>query len=352
MSTMRTSIDMEKDRNLKNYFLQRNLRINKYGGRNMYQYKFTEDEEKRIKSNLDEPKTSTQTSIIDGFDEIDKKYKVDTSVTPTDNELNLKKLDDIVIDNEKIKDIATKELESERQATIDSIESKASSKHKDLENTIQSKKDDATIQKETIENLYQAKKENISDEALRRGLARSSIVINEIEAFDQDKINELIKVDKELSASISALNGEIDALKTEKESALSNYDISYAATLNKKINDLTSELASKQEEVVKYNNSIMEKEAEYRAKVDKQNASTTSKNISDQLDLAKFVNQYGEESLNAIKYEEKYNVALDYFNNLSRLDAMNELKGNAEYYKNQLGNRYYNLVAVMNNRRN
>ena len=66
--------------------------------------------------------------------------------------------------------------------------------------------------------------------------------------------------------------------------------------------------------------------------------------------FGEFIEKYGINALYSLKYQDKFNAALDYFNNFDKATALNELKNNATYYKEQLGNKYYDLLARMNNR--
>lgn len=335
---------------LMNRFLQISMMEDRYGGKSMYQYKFSNEEDKKVLSALDEQNQPSK-NIQDSFDNIDSKYTTQYTLPTTDNKLDLKRLGDVVVDQDAIKSQAENELRDERIASIDKINTTAKNKEAGLSSSIESARNNAIQQKANLDRLYEAKKTNASNEALKRGLARSSIIINQLEAFDQGKIDEYMKIDRELSRSIDSLNDQINTLNIEKDKALNEYNIAYATKLNNRIKELNDSLLSEQQKVIKYNNEIAEKEAEYTAKINKQNAELSSKNQADALSLATFIEKYGTETLNANKTTEKYNAALGILNGMDRASAMKELQSNADYYKDQLGNRYYTLLAVMNNRR-
>ena len=61
---------------IKNYFLQFIQSNNYYGGNGMYQYKFSDEDEKRILEQIDSTnnKKESDTSLSDQFSQIDNKY--------------------------------------------------------------------------------------------------------------------------------------------------------------------------------------------------------------------------------------------------------------------------------------
>lgn len=340
---------------LKNYFLQFIQSNNYYGGNGMYQYKFSDEDEKRILEQIDSAKSQKEsdTSLSNKFSQIDDKYDMsfDTnSKNENDSSIKFEKLDNVEINQDKIKKDAENSLAEEKKNEINSIIKEAENTKNDITASIQNVKTSAQTQKDNLDKLYEERKEVASDEALKRGLGRSSIIINQIDAFEKDKIDEYMAIDKELSSAINSLNAQLGELETNKQKALSDYDIAYAVKLNEKIKEINDELYQKQQEVIKYNNEIAEKEAEYNLSKEKQDASIKNDLISQQLDVAEFIEKYGINALYSLKYQDKFDVALDYFNNIDKATALNELKNNATYYKEQLGNKYYDLLARMNNR--
>lgn len=339
---------------IKNYFLQFIQSNNYYGGNGMYQYKFSDEDEKRILEQIDSTnnKKESDTSLSDQFSQIDNKYDMsfDTNSNNSDSSIKFEKLDNIEIDQDKIKQDAENSLAEERKNEIDSIINEAENSKNNINASIENVKSSAETQKSNLDKLYEERKQVASDEALKRGLGRSSIIINQIDAFEKEKIDEYMAIDKELSTAINNLNTQLGELESSKQKALSDYDIAYAVKLNEKIKEINDELYQKQQEVIKYNNEIAEKEAEYNLSKEKQDASIKNDLISQQLDVAEFIEKYGINALYSLKYQDKFNAALDYFNNFDKATALNELKNNATYYKEQLGNKYYDLLARMNNR--
>ena len=205
----------------------------------------------------------------------------------------------------------------------------------DLQST---NKENLSAQKDSLKNTYQELKQNASEDSIKRGLARSSIIVNVLEAFDQKMLDEYSNLDREYTQKFQELEEEKSLLENQKESALKSFDISYATKLNEKIEEINKEIAEKEKEVLEYNNKIAETEAEYKLNQQKQNQ-----------ELIDFIGKYGSTALNRVKEEEKYNRALSYFYTLDKDEALAELLNN-DQYKVELGSYYSKLEQTLRNR--
>ena len=194
-------------------------------------------------------------------------------------------------------------------------------------------------QKEETKNMYQTLKKDASNDATKRGLARSSIVINILDAFDQNMIDEINKINEEISTKVESLNNQKSLLSEQRQNALNAFDISYAVELSTKIDEINEKLAEEEQKVIEYNNQIAEKEAEYE-----------SKRNQDTLDRAEFIEKYGEDAIQNLKQDEKFEIALNYLNKLSKSEALSELETNRTY-SYELGPTNYNRLKILINQR-
>lgn len=110
-----------------------------------------------------------------------------------------------------------------------------------------------------------ARKTAAEKEALKRGLARSSIIMNKIEEFDKGKIDSAAKIQSGLAEKLNKIDYNIASLETAREKALADADMQYAADLTKKIKELETERQKNVNEALQYNNTVTEKEAKYAA---------------------------------------------------------------------------------------
>lgn len=146
-------------------------------------------------------------------------------------------------------------------------------------------------------------------------------------------LDEYSKIDKEVGAKIDSLTTQKELLSTAQENALNSFDIAYAVKLSDKIAEINKQLNEQEQTVIKYNNEIQEKEAEYKQK-QKESA----------LDYVTYIEKYGTEGIQKAKQDEKYIYAENYFMSLPKQEAIEELKNNT--YISQLGTLNFNKLKV------
>ncbi len=294
----------------------------------MYQYKITSDLNEKAKSVLNTKKNSN--NILEKLKEVNNLF----SVNETENMPNsptFERLKDVEIDADKIKQDAIDELKEYKTNSISNIENEYINKGSQFKSNIEDLKETAQSTKNEISNSFANLKEEASNDALKRGLARSSIIINTLDAFNNKEIETYNKIDKELSNNINAINFELNALTSSYEEALNNFDIDYASKLKDKIDSTTEKLKKQQEEVIKYNNEIAEKEAEFNSKLFELTNEINDKNWDKNQDVIELYGKYGTMVVDKYKSNKMYDIALNYFSGLNREDALNEISNNSEF---------------------
>ena len=295
----------------------------------MYQYIFSEDDSKLIQEQTE--KESKKKQLKDEFESIDNKYH-NTLTGNTEPSLNLEKMTFTKPSDEQIKQQATDSLAEYRENGLKDIQQQYSTKMQGIDESIDSKKQNANQQKTELEQKYASLKADASNDALKRGLARSSIIVNTLEAFDNKMLDNFMTINQELTKSIDSLSNQKSLLEQQKQNALNSFDISYAVQLNEKIEKINEKLQQQEESVIKYNNEIAEKEAEYKRKKQQE-----------ALDYAEYVGKYGLGTIEMMKSNEKYKLAREYFLTLPKSEAIKELEEDSSYI-NQLGTYYYKLL--------
>ena len=197
---------------------------------------------------------------------------------------------------------------------------------------------------DTVEGKYENAKENAKNDAIKRGLARSSIVVNTLSNLDAKKLSSLSELENSKNEKIEALNAQKSTLEQEKQNALNSFNLTYAIKLQDEIDSITSEIEKNRQSVIKYNNEIEQLQAKWeKQRQDDEYDKTTN--------LAKLVSQYGTSVFDILKRNEKYAIASEYFAGLSKEDAINEITNNSEY-KTALGTANYNkLLEEINARK-
>ena len=290
----------------------------------MYQYTFSNKDTETITE-----KTKNYSNLLDEFKQIDKKFS-----SLDDSELNLEKKSFEKLSDEQIKQQAENNLFDYKQSSIQNINDEYATKTDDIDQNIKQTEQSAISQKNEAKQLYSSLKQDAAKDAVKRGLARSSIVINILDAFDQGMIEEYNKINQEISTKIDSLNSKKQLLDEQKQNALNAFDISYAVKLSNKIDEINKELNEQEQKVIEYNNQIAQKEAEYEAKR-KQNA----------LDYAEYIQKNGTDTIVQLKREEKYNLAKEYLMSLSKDEALDELSNN-KIFSSELGPTNYSKLKV------
>lgn len=291
----------------------------------MYQYTFSNKDTEKLTE-----KTKNYSDLLENFKQIDQKFSSQDS-----GSLDLEKKTFTKMSDEDIKERAENNLFDYKESSLKNINDEYSAKENSLDENLQQAKQSAIEKKNEAKDLYSSLKNNASKDAIKRGLARSSIVINVLDAFDKGMIEEYNKINQEISTKIDSLNSQKQLLDEQKQNALNSFDISYAVKLSNKIDEINKSLQEQEQKILEYNNQIAEKEAKYEAER-KQNA----------LDYAKYIQNNGTEAITQLKNNEKYTIAKDYLMSLSKQDALDELNYN-KIFSSELGPINYSKLKVL-----
>lgn len=316
-------------------------------GEMMYQYSMTEKDTEQIQ------KLQTASNDINNkFKEIDDRY--DATLTSnrelTYNPPAYEKMEYNAPSAEEVKSQAVNSLNEYKTSNIDAINEKYDSKISGIDEKVESATKTIQGEKEELESLYGSLKQNASNEAQKRGLQRSSIIVNQLEAFDRDKLNQYLKLNEEYKTTISGLSSEKEILESQKNSALSSFDITYAIKLQDKIESINKEIEEKEQEVLKYNNEIAEKEAEYKKEYEESANELIRQDRLDTTNLLEYMSKYGLSALDNLKALEKYKIVEEAFSNLTKEEALSEIQNNSKI-KEQLGKYYDKLILEINKRK-
>ena len=272
-------------------------------------------------------------SLVEKLKEIENSFKV-TASNNGRGELSKKEYDTRTLDD--IKEQAVALLSEYENKSKNSIDSEYENKASELKKELESSKEDEKAKKEEIATYIENVKQNASDDALKRGLARSSIIINKLNAFDEKQIEEFKRIDEEIAANVEKIESELALLNEKKEAALNNFDITYAVKLNEKISELEKEKQKYNDEVLEYNNKIIEQEREYADKL-KENTEERNREVYE------FLNEYGGNMLTNRVNSYKADYVISYLDSLPTGKAIQVLSDGDEL-KSALGDSYQKVL--------
>lgn len=228
-------------------------------------------EKKKANDEKNAVKTQSQTqsgdsaekkSLYDSLDKINDDYeKTDVrsyngTVIPKLNE----KTYDAPTDEEIIK-TATEEEKANTARKKQAAEAVAEEKKAALDLQKAGYENYAKESEKRISDSYETAKNNASDEAIKRGIARSSIISEQLKDFDEAKIKDVENAYATAREKIAEADEKIGNLTEELSKAVASYDMEEAVKINERINSLKEERTKKQNEVTEYNNALKEKRA-------------------------------------------------------------------------------------------
>ena len=215
-----------------------------------------------------------------------------------------------------IAEAAKAALTEYKQLSEKAIQSEADGRQEAKETEIKNERMSGEEQSAKIRNEYEGAVQDFENDAIKRGIARSSIALNNSAALRSEGADAIIAAAAKTEENVKSLEAEIAKLEAGRQTALDNFNIAYAAKLTERISELSAERDEKKSEVIKYNNALTEKET-----------AAMYEKMKTESDL------YGEALINAEKkheldshtsivvYEAKYNAIDEYLKGLNKADA-------------------------------
>lgn len=256
--------------------------------------------------------------------------------------LGLTKLDDIEIDEDKLREEITNALTKTKENNAEKLKTDTEIKINDILNELESKRANATATASEIEDIYNTAKEDTSTEALKRGLQRSSIVLLQLNGLDKAKAESLSDLAKTLSAELQSGEEKIAQLNRELDQSLEALDLELATEIQTELDNEIEKLNEKRKEIITFNNNVEKIEAEYNLKA--------SASTEDYLKLEESL----AEKYKGVAYKDKMTeiteACKEYFGSLDRDTALKELSKNDDLIK-ALGERFYDIYYfIINNK--
>lgn len=195
--------------------------------------------------------------------------------------------------DDELKEVAVATYKTAKEERIKSAEDNAENKKKSLYESIIAQNELAQKRADNAEKDFARAEGNLEDQTLRRGIQRSSAVIDGLKGLEKERLATLGKIDDDKKKYIDKLNAEILDLESDLGKEISSINEKYADAVRVRLNELKNERDKKVEEVVKYNNKL---DLFYPAKYYEENDDGNSDKSMDEVnvDASKIKERYRE----------------------------------------------------------
>lgn len=311
-----------------------------------------EERQKQLDSALErEKEVANQLAALDKEyrDSLPKEEEIDIEkLFPSDS--GLKELEYTAESDEDIAARAAKENAYGKQAEKNGLQSRFENQLSALESSGEQAAKNLQDGYKQLEDVYNELRRRSENDTLKRGLARSSIAGNQLSAIDAAKLSGTGELHAAYSSAMNSIASRINELEANRENALEELDLKYAAELEESIQKLKAERDKTVREYEEYNRDIREKNAEYAKQRDVDIAEYL-KNAEDEKrkaaeTLAKHEKKYGYSGEKRENYTKRYELAYEFYSSLSPDVAVDALAAspNMKYY---LGEYYSTLMNAL-----
>ena len=189
--------------------------------------------------------------------------------------------------------------------------------------------------KKEIANAYDNAKRGASNDAIKRGVARSSIIVNMLKDYDLGKISTLNERSNSYKREIANIEDNISKLDQKLQDSLKEMDMKTAIEINEKIQELKDKRDEANQKVTKYNNELTE--ALNKNKLDYMNSSAMKEIVSENT-------KKSEELKEKIAYD-----VIEYYKGLSLEEALKDFEDSK--YEDSLDDNQIMLIKNYLNQR-
>ncbi len=272
--------------------------------------------------------------------------EVDSRIAELPDRLELERLSYNPPDDKELESYANSKYEAEYIQGSEAIKNNIES----LRSSLMESKDSLTTSQQTalesIDKAYTGVIESISNQAIKRGLGRSSIVMNKISETENAKASQISSLESATTLELEKIDNEIIQLESVKANALASFDLEYASKVQAELETLMKEREKKTAEVIEFNNKQSKTEGDYNFK--------RAKEINDIKDDygevsesdKTYYKQNGFYPSEKDEYKDRYDMASEFYLSVPAARAKEIFNENNDL-KEYLGSTYYNQLRTI-----
>ncbi len=191
----------------------------------------------------------------------------------------------------------------------------------------------------SLSDAYAVAVEEVGADAIKRGLARSSIALNNQTALSEEKARKVSEAELLSAQKDAEIDEKITELEVKRQKALDDFNISYTARLTEEIQKLKDERDKKQVETVKYNNSLSEKERDEEIERKKAESALYESALDQKITENEILENESDYEKD-LKYQKIYEVLREKLLSMSAIEAYNQVRNN-RIYSQYLSDAYF-----------
>lgn len=293
------------------------------------------------KPHISETLKKKEKELLELLKQMEDSYSENSSGKPEFPSLDLDKIDHVFKSDADIEKEVSDKMAEKSKSDYEKILQELQNKNDALEKEKESLQGAKTQAEKSLDESYNHLEEKTNNNLLKRGIARSSIA-----ALSEGQINEKRQdakqsLTKQYMDETKALDNKINALEGEKITALKNNDLKYSELIDSEI----ARLKKEQTDILKYNNSVTEKEAKYQRELEKLMYDYAQKNSQKLKDEQAYEKENGYTGAKKKEYENRLNAAVEFYSQVDPRVVPSLLKNNVQL-KSYLGNYYNTLVGM------
>ncbi|MBR2337271.1 MAG: hypothetical protein IKA61_04950 [Clostridia bacterium] len=239
----------------------------------MAKFKFTKKQFEEASADKQQEGTAEEESeekkkLKEKLGEIDSEYK--SAPNRTYNGIAVPNVEEKTYEmpsDEQVAKKADEEISPLYDAKIQSLNSESEFQRESVENEKDELYQRAEQSLKELKKTYDKARENTSDEAIKRGLARSSIILNQLKDLENSEINATGGILSQRDKDLSALSKKIDEIKLKLLNDTNVLNEERAKEINERLEELLEKYRAEEKEVIEYNNKLKAQKAETLAKL-------------------------------------------------------------------------------------
>ncbi len=280
--------------------------------------------------------------VLSDLSDIEKKYSNRDYVDAADS-LGLEKVEVESKTDDEIKDLATSLTKNKYDQKKESTSENFSRQIENAMKQKESAKENSESRKDEINSVFNGSVKSAENQALRRGLARSSVIINQLSEIEGGRAKELSQTLRDLNNKLDEADANIKNLETERDKALSDLDIEYALELQSEIENQKQEYEKRRNEAIEFNNNVDKLEADYKLKLEDQK-------LQKQKQLTELEDKYGANYTQNLIKDKQMDYLKSYFDSIDTSYAIDIMETNKDFLRILGTYRYNELLSYLKNK--